>query len=578
MKELIYSIKSVFDGEEGSILNDKRVCYFIPLYQRGYKWTASEIDKLLTDINNFKYENGKFYCLQNITLVPDNDNKRYNVVDGQQRLTTIAILLSVLNEKELIKDRLLFPEASIRKHTNEFIQQYILNDTQIPDEWQDLLDLNNNYDHQDIYHIFNGYHVIINWLETNDIDKESYKMKLLEHVKFICNIIEGEKEEVVFGNLNSKRVFLDGADLIRAILITNVTKENKTFDSVKNIVTINERRIRIGWKLDNINQWWNRPDVQTYFTPFTRLVSSGDIDFSREKHPINQLFFLYAEQKGWANLSLERIEQIKSTKLFYNEILQLHTLLKNWFNHKEIYHYLGFLFHQSEKRKFSEYHKEWIKCKTISEFVEHLHGWVKKSLLGDIELDELFDSTDDWYSSDKLTPILLFLDIIEVLKHDSKPLDVSSFTKADKDIEHIYPQTPQKVSDKVGYLQYLYNAVPEIQEEFNYDKISEMSEVELDSFIAKYKEKITEHSIGNLVLLDYSLNRSLQNKPYAYKRKKVLNYFNKGNYVQPHTLKVFARYFLDDEEQDIFDGKYWTQADIEANKKKIKENLRKFFI
>ena len=48
--------------------------------------------------------------------------------------------------------------------------------------------------------------------------------------------------------------------------------------------------------------------------------------------------------------------------------------------------------------------------------------------------------------------------------------------------------------------------------------------------------------------------------------------------MQPHTLKVFARYFLDDEEQDIFDGKYWTQADIEANKKKIKENLRKFFI
>ena len=89
MEELLHSVKSIFDKEEGLLPSLNKTSYHIPLYQRGYKWTDKQVEKLLDDINNFSGETGKFYCVQNITLVPKKDY--LSVVDGQQRLTTISL-------------------------------------------------------------------------------------------------------------------------------------------------------------------------------------------------------------------------------------------------------------------------------------------------------------------------------------------------------------------------------------------------------------------------------------------------------------------------------------------------------
>jgi hypothetical protein len=100
-------------------------------------------------------------------------------------------------------------------------------------------------------------------------------------------------------------------------------------------------------------------------------------------------------------------------------------------------------------------------------------------------------------------------------------------------------------------------------------KIESLDSEVLDAIIEDYKDKISTNSIGNLVLLYYSLNRSIQNNSYAYKRKRVLDYYNQGNYIQPHTLKVFSRYFQGEDSANT-DGKFWTQDDIEENAKNIK--------
>ena len=60
---------------------------------------------------------------------------------------------------------------------------------------------------------------------------EKFKSKLLYDVKFIINYIEGNQEEKIFSNLNSKRIYLDGSDLVRAILITRVTIEESKKES-----------------------------------------------------------------------------------------------------------------------------------------------------------------------------------------------------------------------------------------------------------------------------------------------------------------------------------------------------------
>ena len=79
-----------------------RMNFFIPSYQRGYRWNEQQIKDLLTDIDNFtskevpNSQETTWYCLQPI-VVKAKDNQ-WEVIDGQQRLTTIYLILHYLNQ------------------------------------------------------------------------------------------------------------------------------------------------------------------------------------------------------------------------------------------------------------------------------------------------------------------------------------------------------------------------------------------------------------------------------------------------------------------------------------------------
>lgn len=73
--------------------------FYIPNYQRGYKWSEKNIKDLLNDINSIGNDNKKDHCLHNLTII-EKDGK-YEVVDGQQRLTTIFLLLKYLGYEEI---------------------------------------------------------------------------------------------------------------------------------------------------------------------------------------------------------------------------------------------------------------------------------------------------------------------------------------------------------------------------------------------------------------------------------------------------------------------------------------------
>ena len=67
----------------GSIEGD----FYIPSYQRGYRWGPDEVTRLLDDV----YANGtKNYCLQPVVVRRNGD--RYELIDGQQRLTTLYLI------------------------------------------------------------------------------------------------------------------------------------------------------------------------------------------------------------------------------------------------------------------------------------------------------------------------------------------------------------------------------------------------------------------------------------------------------------------------------------------------------
>ncbi len=85
------SILKIFDGDK----------YIIPIYQRNYAWDETQINQLIEDIYDFSIEqndSSTHYYLGNL-IVNDKGENKFEVIDGQQRLTTLFLLVSYLNSK-----------------------------------------------------------------------------------------------------------------------------------------------------------------------------------------------------------------------------------------------------------------------------------------------------------------------------------------------------------------------------------------------------------------------------------------------------------------------------------------------
>lgn len=622
MAELIYNIEKVFGQYLG---NDK--LYNIPEYQRGYKWTEQQVRQLLKDIHEFDTggDEDLFYCLQNITLVEKDGN--FNVVDGQQRLTTLTLLLSYLGESQLVKNKIRY---SVRTPSNVFLQDIISNDnnfvdniiaSQSFDEYQAGLDI----DYQDIYFMYTSLRNINHWFtekvnEVKSLDKEAFKNKLLNNVKLIVNRITGIEEQELFMNLNASRVHLDGSDLVRAILITRVAKqEMEEYDSteIKTVVRLNERRVRIGWELDELNTWWSKKEVAAYFTPFTNIKTGEKetIKFNQEKHPINLLYKLWSEinpnKEKEIRLSLFETKNTNALDL-YISIIQLHRTLKDWYEDREIYHFLGFLF-SLKAQTFQKVWKEWIKeGNTRIEFTRYLKAEIKKTMFGNepkegeeaesgigFWLNKIKDyntaTPTYWKGTQELQKILLLLDIIEHAneKESGIPLPYlrpSYFRNQKEDEEHVYPATPQDITEKrfknlpdpmssiENYLIKInvgYDGVSVIKWGISSDIWQDLSAEDKNEKLGNLKTEIHQkrpiNSIGNLVLLHLSINRGFGNDYYTDKRISVINNTENGKYVRQHTLKVFVK------QTESADLNEWTMKDITSNADTIHNTLIEFF-
>lgn len=279
----------------------------------------------------------------------------------------------------------------------------------------------------------------------------------------------------------------------------------------------------------------------------------------------------------------------------YKKISHLHETLKDWWDDKEIFHYLGLLFAQKRDKKHFDFYKIWSNWNNESnsreEFKKYLLNEIKLEIFGTQNINDFFSESKDWYvdNNRKLVQILLLLDIVEGNKGFKDKLPSCAFHKDGNDIEHIYPQTPEEIETPEQirkakeFLLFLQKNDDEnkikddlLINRFDNEKDDPNYINELKIFLHEYTKNINTQSIGNLVLLYASLNRSIGNKPYFDKRRRILEYFNAGNYIQPHTLKVFARYYLH-KGSTLMDIEYWRQDDIIANEEAIKKTLIKFF-
>ena len=136
--------------KELKIITNPNTEFFIPSYQRGYRWDSTQVTDLLDDLFEFMKSGTGKYCLQPVVVKKKSDNdKVWEVIDGQQRLTTIYIILSRLR-KSITSIKPYKIEYQTRQESKKFLEEL----TAIED--------NSNID---FYHISNAYKVVDDWIE-----------------------------------------------------------------------------------------------------------------------------------------------------------------------------------------------------------------------------------------------------------------------------------------------------------------------------------------------------------------------------------------------------------------------------
>ena len=605
-EKLLYSTKELFD----SYLHGKT--YSIPPYQRGYKWDTKDIERLLKDINEFSpnEELDLFYCLQNITLVECQDS--YSVVDGQQRLTTLIVILSYLGECELINGKM---QYNVRKETEEFLTEYVFKPGDLKEiqDWQQFLARNEgkDYDYQDIFYLFNAYKTVQTWFEANPHSVTVMKNKILNHVKLIVNLPKNIEEQELFENLNGKRVPLDGADLIRALIITRVAKKDvgDLDDNIKQNVLINERRVKIGLMLDNINLWWTDKNKNIYYHQFTKEAKVSDensISFNDATYPINNLYKLYVLAYGTGLLDMEFFEKKVLEDDFLEELQLLQRTMENWYNDKELYHLI--LFASIYARKKSEE-------SPALNFKELLYQWKKlyrkgflrflKERIANTEVfDELInlskrDNTENekiafsenWYDK-KLVAVSTLLDIITILSSNSASLPAKHFKAHEEDLEHIFPQTPvgDRIKDKLKQTQILKEYLEIINQSLSEEDKICINDDDIDwddqNWKADIKSRINDgigkvipvNSLGNMCVLHESVNRGYGNDFFLEKRIDIMRKSQDGVFIRPHVYDAFNKIFLERHNESINMKMMnrWDKSDILARREYIIKRISNF--
>ena len=94
--------------------------YIIPIYQRNYAWGAKEIEQLIQDIIDFyKEHKNKNYYIGTLVVAKNKSGNSFDTIDGQQRLTTLHIINSVIKNKFTNIDVKWYNEMNIHFHSRK---------------------------------------------------------------------------------------------------------------------------------------------------------------------------------------------------------------------------------------------------------------------------------------------------------------------------------------------------------------------------------------------------------------------------------------------------------------------------
>jgi hypothetical protein len=484
MSELIFNVREIFDtsNRRGCLPQYRCICYRIPPYQRGYKWgsdISEPVERLLSDLTQSWQKGEKEYLLQAITVKKASNGDSgsvLEVIDGQQRLTTLFIIICTLDKIGSHQDALGIAKGKLNysiRHKNQPLEELV--STAIPlsqvdsptgfDELKIKLDMEGS-DHQDEYYIkcaalrcFAHLRVREGTAFPNDESLGKFRDFVLDKVKLMVNAVEPHiSGEVIFGNLNTNRVFLTETELIKGLLLTRVARENTTRRSRQYRQTL-EMRIQLGRTWDEIQKWANAPDLKSFYFP-----SDKDNDAIRNllelvARQMPAPFNPESAESGEKHPLFEYFLQQKHIEPAFRCLCDTHSRLQDWFADDRTYHLLGYCLVREKNAQRLPFLTNCLKCETRSELAtmlgkkkrKHLfgqegHSGAKASTLKD-DIGKLRYGDDDH----RINAILLALSVFQAGR--ASRFDFRAYQDEKWTLEHIFPQTPYGKDAKLSDIQ-----------------------------------------------------------------------------------------------------------------------------
>lgn len=589
------------EGTEPSLENST---FYIKDYQRGYRWEEQQVKSLLDDLLEFNHDNHTLkYCMQPLVvkkaernavahtrtlselITPDavkseetessNCDSAWELIDGQQRLTTTLLVLNCCYEA--LKKPPAPPYQIYYQLIRNIDEYYINHAKKVIDDWFDSFGS-----------------------KSDDIRSE-IRGKINSDIQFIWYEVESNANSVeIFTKLNIGKIPLTNAELFKAQLLNpdRIDKKDR------------EKEVKENVTLASIAFEWDKIEQSLRDNDFWSFISNEMLDAETRIDYLLRLYAIQIKYEGEIDSAIQEADglfpflainsyirkhkmdsnSIACNETIWKEIVSIHDRLKSWYTNNKLYHYIGFLIATGKSgiKVITELVKDTDKKKK-SEVKEIVFDKIRKQMKN-VTLDNLSYSKD----SQRIRSVLLFFNLFTMVQ--SKTDSRFSFKqykdpKIHWDIEHIHARAtdeeiraikdPDKRKD---FLESLKKQFEEINDQEAVQKINQfiltevstnnINEDEFLDFCCKITDKYgnyDENGIGNLTLLDAETNRSYHNALYPIKRIRIIERDKGEVFIPVCTKNVFLKMYS----SNFSNMMEWTKDDAEdylsAMKKAIVE-------
>lgn len=543
------------------------VSFRIPAYQRGYRWKKDDVTKLLYDLKEFmegKRDGRPFYCLQPLVVKKSNDcqNKEcWEVVDGQQRLTTLYLVWKFLNGHPPYE-----LSYETRERSKDFLSEIA---RKTPSDITNI----------DFHHIYHAYQTVKGWFHEDEERKSQFRTLLNDpqadgrNVRFIWYRLQEDDDSVAaFTRLNVGKIPLRDEELIRALFLSSAGTD-KLADGAF------QHRLALEW--DRMENSLQEPDFWGFLSNETP-PEGGRIRLlfqlcapENVKNDNHALFEHYQDR-----LSGEHPDR---RRLVWQDLVTCFEQLEEWYRDPEHFHLVGYRatilgngIGTTLRKLLGD-----AKSTTKADFAIKIRQSIRKELMGkeDVSISD-FVSGLSYSTSLKTRQTLALFNIATILRTKGVrirfPFHLYHDTKFGWDIEHIQSQAGDGLGDKKRQMQWLESCRPEIAYDAksqatagdHNDDSGEISPhallTAIDAFLnSSSKQEFSElekkirtyfnendagedvvNSVGNLTLLDAPTNRGYGNSPFAVKRAEILKPERpEGTFILPCTRDLFLKVF-----------------------------------